>query len=314
MKKRKIAALTLSLALALPLAACGQSGGGTTETNSGGGSADNYPSSTITIVCPWDAGGTSDGLCRIVSEIGAGGTVATTEFKNTAGDGYTLCQEAIGVFTLQPYVRDVDYTIDDFIPVAALSNEPIIMIAGKNSGITSIEDLLAKDAVTYGFSGSGSLMELSQKQFFGMTDVEATGISYDGSSPTIAALLGGHIDVCVGHPGEVMQYVESGDAVALGIFNDERDPRDNLKNIPTFKEMGCDVTMSVWKFLMVPASTPDEIVTEITETLNAITATDEYKEFCDANQLLPLTMTTDEMVQRIKDEAAVNQALLAGES
>ena len=129
-----------------------------------------------------------------------------------------------------------------------------------------------------------------------------------------AALLGGHIDVCVGHPGEVMQYVESGDAVALGIFNDERDPRDNLKDIPTFKEMGYDVTMSVWKFLMVPASTPDEIVTEITETLNAITATDKYKEFCDANQLLPLTMTTDEMVQRIKDEAAVNQALLAGES
>lgn len=236
----------------------------------------------------------------------------TTE--TNSGDGYTLCQEAIGVFTLQPYVRDVDYTIDDFIPVAALSNEPIIMIAGKNSGITSIEDLLAKDAVTYGFSGSGSLMELSQKQFFGMTDVEATGISYNGSSPTIAALLGGHIDVCVGHPGEVMQYVESGDAVALGIFNDERDPRDNLKDIPTFKEMGYDVTMSVWKFLMVPASTPDEIVTKITETLNAITATDEYKEFCDANQLLPLTMTTDEMVQRIKDEAAVNQALLAGES
>ena len=31
-----------------------------------------------------------------------------------------------------------------------------------------------------------------------------------------------------------MQYVESGDAVAIGIFNDERDPRENLKDIPTF--------------------------------------------------------------------------------
>lgn len=164
MKQRKIAALALSLALALPLAACGQSGGGAQNTGSGaqsGGSADGYPNSTITIVCPWDAGGTSDGPCRIVSEIGAGsdyfgvnmvvqnsggagGTVATTEFKNAAGDGYTLCQEAIGVFTLQPYVREVDYTIDDFIPVAALSNEPIIMIAGKNSGITSIDDLLPR--------------------------------------------------------------------------------------------------------------------------------------------------------------------------
>ena len=232
---KKVLALSLSLSLALPLAACGDQG----ETEKGGGSTGSYPSSTITVVCPWDAGGTSDGLCRIVSEIGArdeyfgvnmvvqnsggaGGTVATTEFKNAAPDGYTLCQEAIGVFTLQPFVREVSYTIDDFIPVAALSNEPIIMIAGKDSGITSVDDLLEMDSVTYGFSGSGSLMELSQKQFFGMAGVEATGISYDGSSPTIAALLGGHIDVCTGHPGEVMQYVESGDAVAIGIFNDER--------------------------------------------------------------------------------------------
>lgn len=243
---------------------------------------------------------------------GAGGTVATTEFKNAAPDGYTLCQEAIGVFTLQPFVREVSYTIDDFIPVAALSNEPIIMIAGKDSGITSVDDLLEMDSVTYGFSGSGSLMELSQKQFFGMAGVEATGISYDGSSPTIAALLGGHIDVCTGHPGEVMQYVESGDAVAIGIFNDERDPRENLKDIATFKEMGYDVTMSVWKFLMLPAGTPEDVVTKVTETLTAITETDEYKEFCDANQLLPLTMTTEEMVERINEEAAVNQELLAG--
>lgn len=94
---KKVLALSLSLSLALPLAACGDQG----ETGKGGGSTGSYPSSTITVVCPWDAGGTSDGLCRIVSEIGArdeyfgvnmvvqnsggaGGTVATTEFKNAA--------------------------------------------------------------------------------------------------------------------------------------------------------------------------------------------------------------------------------------
>ena len=103
--------------------------------------------------------------------------------------------------------------------------------------------------------------------------------------------------------------------VAYQIYSARDEAAKDLNAVlAALKEMGYDVTMSVWKFLMVPASTPDEIVTEITETLNAITATDEYKEFCDANQLLPLTMTTDEMVQRIKDEAAVNQALLSGEA
>ena len=279
------------------------------------------------MVCPWDAGGTSDGLCRIVSEIGArdeyfgvnmvvqnsggaGGTVATTEFKNAAPTATPSVRRPSACLPFSPSSARSVTPLTTLSPVAALSNdEPIIMIAGKDSGITSVDDLLEMDSVTYGFSGSGSLMELSQKQFFGMAGVEATGISYDGSSPTIAALLGGHIDVCTGHPGEVMQYVESGDAVAIGIFNDERDPRENLKDIPTFKEMGYDVTMSVWKFLMLPAGTPEDVVTKVTETLTAITETDEYKEFCDANQLLPLTMTTEEMVERINEEAAVSQEL-----
>lgn len=331
MLKKRIAAMILSATMLLPLAACGGSDKDSTSAEPGNEASKDldYPKSTITLMCPWDAGGTSDGLCRILAEIGArdenfgvnmvvqnssgaGGTVATTEFKNAAGDGYTICQEAIGVFTLQPYVREVNYSLDDFIPVASLSNEPIIMVAGKNSGIKSMEDLLKKDTVNYGFSGSGSLMELSQKQFFGMTDINATGISFDGSSPTLAALLGGHIDVCVSHPGEVMQYIESGDAYPIGIFNEERDPREGIKDIPTFAEQGYDVAMSVWKFLIVPSSTPTEIVDHITETMNNITATDEYKEFCENNNLLPISMSSEEMIQRINDEAEVNQALLAG--
>ncbi len=336
MNKKKILALTLSLVMVLTLAACGNQNNTSQPANSG--SADpsgtpstttSYPKSTITIVCPWDAGGSSDGLCRTIAEVGsksdyfgvnmvvqntagAGGTVATTEFKNSAPDGYTICQEAIGVFTLQPFTREVSYSIDDFIPVVSLSNEPIIMIAGKASGINSLQDLVAKDSVTYGFNGAGSLMELSQKQFFGMTNVDAIGMSYDGSATTIAALLGGHIDVCVGHPGEVMQYIQSGDAVAIGIFGTERDTREGIKDIPTFAEQGYDVSMSVWKFLILPAGTPDDVVTVVRDTLNKITATPEFKTFCDNNNLLPLNLTTEEMLTRINAEAEVNKALLAG--
>ena len=126
MNKKKILVLTLSLFMVLTLAACGNQNNTSQPVNSG--SADpsgtpstttSYPKSTITIVCPWDPGGSSDGLCRTIAEVGsksdyfgvnmvvqntagAGGTVATTEFKNSAPDGYTIFQEAIGVFTLQP--------------------------------------------------------------------------------------------------------------------------------------------------------------------------------------------------------------------
>ena len=103
-----------------------------------------------------------EGVKRIVS----GGTTATTDFVGAATDGTAICLEAVGVFTLQPFVREVGYSIDDFTPVAGLTTEPIVMVASKNSGVKNMEELLAKGTVSYGFNGAGSLMELCQKKFF----------------------------------------------------------------------------------------------------------------------------------------------------
>ena len=116
--------LTLMLALAL----CTLTFAGVAETK--------YPNGAVTFICPWDAGGSSDATVRQIAELfnkatgantavenqaGAGGTVATTDFKNSTPDGQSICLEAIGVFTLQPFTREVGYTSDDFIPVYSLT-------------------------------------------------------------------------------------------------------------------------------------------------------------------------------------------------
>ncbi len=308
---KKLIALALTLVMVFSLTASAM--------------AADYPSSTVTFICPWDAGGSSDLITRKIAELfsaktgvstavenkgGAGGTVATTEFKNTKADGYTICQEAIGVFTLQPFTREVEYSIDDFIPVSALSVEPIIMLVSKDSGITDLKGLLEKGSILYGFSGAGSLMELSQKKLFADAGADAVGIPYDGSAPTLAALLGGHVDAAVCHPGEAIGYLESGDLVPVGIFSAERDTREAFANIPTMKEQGYDVTMSVWKFMIVPKDTPEDVVKTITEVLSECTASEEYQQFCEMSNLLYMDMTTEEMLTQINAEAEVNKALL----
>ncbi len=327
MKKRLL--LSATLAMSLVLSACGSAG----NTGSSGGAAASQAADAgvslkgrnVTFICPWDAGGSSDAMTRKVAEMfgkltgantnvenqgGAGGTTATTDFVGAATDGTAICLEAVGVFTLQPFVREVGYSIDDFTPVAGLTTEPIVMVASKNSGVKNMDDLLAKGTVSYGFNGAGSLMELCQKKFFSMTELAATGVSYDGSSETIAAALGGHIDVAVAHPAEILQYIETGDLYPIGIFNAERDTREGLKEIPTFKEMGYDVDMSVWKFMMIPKGTSEEMTAYIIDALDQIVKSDEFAEFCDSYTLLPTQQTSQEIVERIHNEADVNKQLL----
>lgn len=281
----------------------------------------------VTFICPWDAGGSSDAISRQIAELfaqqtgaktavenrgGAGGTIATTEFVAAPVDGTSICLEAIGVFTLQPFVREVKYSIDDFVPVVALSEEPIVMLASKGSGVKTLEDLKAKGSIVYGFSGAGSLMELSQKKLFADAGIEAVGIPYDGSSSALSAVLGEHVDVIVTHPGECLQYIETGDLSAIGVFSDERMMGKTLEDIPTFKEQGHDITMSVWKFFIVPKATSPETIDFLIEKLNACIDSPEYKALCEKLHLLPLSMTPEEMVTRIHEEAEVNKLLLAG--
>ncbi len=285
----------------------------------------NFPKAPITLICPWAAGGSSDATMRAIAEIGpdyfgvpmnvvnrdgAGGTVATTEFVNEKPDGYTICLEAIGVFTTQPFMRDVKYSMDDFRPVIGLTAEPIVMVASAKSGISNIEDMKKLGrAVTYGFSGSGSLMELAQKNFFATAKIEASAVPFDGGAPTMTALLGGHIDIGAAHPGELMQYIESGDLVPIGIFNPERDSRPGIKEIPTFVEQGYDIDMSVWKFLILPKAVPDDIANYITENMGKILADERFVDFAAKTNLLITPYTPEEVLTKVTNEAAVNKAL-----
>ena len=284
-----------------------------------------YPVDAVTFICPWDAGGTSDSTSRTMADLfaqigkvktavenqgGAGGTIATTNFKNSKPDGSAICLEAIGVFTLQPFTRAVGYTLEDFVPVRSLTQEPILLLAGKDTGFNSLQDIIDQGQVVYGSNGTGSLMELSEKKLFAEAGVDAIGIPYDGSNSTLAALLGGHVQVCTCHPSEGMKYVESGEAVALGIFNAERDPRDFLKDIPTFKEQGYDVVMSVWKFFIMPATTPADIIDQAKAILDQCAASEQFKTYCENNNLLIIDMTTEEMIAQINAEAEVNKAML----
>jgi tripartite-type tricarboxylate transporter receptor subunit TctC len=339
---KKLLSLLLCAGLLLTTAACSNSASSTSSAAStastvqaGSSEAEassaqkpaNFPKNPITFIVPWAAGGTSDGqvraianlgqkyfgaACTVVNRDGAGGTIATTEFVNTKADGYTICLEACGVFTTQPFIKDnIKYSIDDFKPLIGTTVEPIIMVASKSSGIKSLDDLKKKGStISYGFSGAGSLPQLSQQRFFETADIKSSAVPFNGGAPTITALLGNHVDVAAAHPGEIAQYLESGDVVPLGIFSPERDPRENLKDIPTFKEQGYDIDMSVWKFLMVPKDTPDDIANYLSDTLAQIEKDPQFTKYCENNTLAISGYQPNEILTKIKDEAAVNKELL----
>lgn len=117
----------------------------------------------------------------------------------------------------------------------------------------------------------------------------------------MTAVLGNQVDLATTQIGESLENIESGKLIPLTVFSDER-VKDYLPDTPTAKEQGVDVTVSQYRFLMVPKGTPEDIQDKLRDALDETFATEEYKKFNEANALTPMEIPGDEVVAQLEED------------
>ncbi len=274
---RKGLAGMFAMALMMTLSACGQSSQKpeTIAVSKQEGQAESQdasawtPKGDITIYCPYAAGGATDLCLRCIAEIlssqtgqnvnvvnreGGGGVVGTTQFKMEKPDGYSIAMISNSQFSTQPFLREVEYTIDDFIPFIGLNLEPNLLVVPYDAPYDTIEEFVAyfkdrpDETITYGHSGNGGIGHLTQTFFLknaGLTKNES--IPYSGNAEAITALLGGHITMCTANYVEATALFENKSAKALALIAKERSVKDAYKAIPTLRDCGHDVDLTIFR-------------------------------------------------------------------
>src|SRR6266571_7454886 len=142
MRFATMSALAIALAAPLPVAT----------------SAQTYPSRTVTVVVPFPAGGSVDGIARILVQKlnetvgqhfivenrpgGASGTVGANAVAKAAPDGYTLLVSA-SVHVINPFLyKNVPYdVVKDFSPVVLLADGPLIVSTTPGVAANNLKDL-----------------------------------------------------------------------------------------------------------------------------------------------------------------------------
>src|SRR6266481_4198892 len=137
-------------------------------------SAQTYPSRTVTVVVPFPAGGSVDGVARILVQKlnetvgqhfivenrpgGASGTVGANAVAKAAPDGYTLLVSA-SVHVINPFLyKSVPYdVVTDFTPVSLLADGPLIVSTTPSMPANNLKDLfdiVRKDPQKYTFAAT----------------------------------------------------------------------------------------------------------------------------------------------------------------
>ena len=296
---RKYGAAAIVAVGALALAGCSSSSGAP------GGAADsgNYkPKGRITMVVPFAAGGGSDiagratasgladasGLNISVQNIeGGSGAVGYSSFLSETGKGNYLLASETALLAL-PLTQKVEFDYKSFTPIMKLGDDSTLIVVLPDSPYKTCSDLTdaaQKKPVTVAISGITGLDNVIFTLMAQKTGAQFTKVPFESGAETITALLGGNVDAISDNPGEVAGQLKAGTMRALCAAADKRYTNDELKDIPTAKEQGIDVSFAQFRGLIAPGGISEKAKSYWIDTAKKFAESDAYKTYIDSNMM-----------------------------
>jgi len=259
-----------------------------------------YPSGPVTLVCPYPPGGGVDLLIQallaplqralmqpvVVSyRPGAAAAVGTASVANAPADGHTVLLGSASTVTI-PEVdrllqRPPSFTLEQLVPVALLSVEPTVLIVHPSLPVTNALEFVALAKAhpgevvvsSGGFYGPSHLPMLLLERAAGVRFRHLVG---SGGGPAMTAVLSGNAVAYAAQPNIATPHLQAGRARALAHWGTGTLP--GLADVPSFKQVGIDVTFYDWFAIFAPAGTPPPVFNALRAALRAAAADKQFRD------------------------------------
>lgn len=248
-----------------------------------------YPAKPITLVIGFPPGGGADHVGRVYANAmskqlgqpvvvenrpGAGSTIGASLAARAAPDGYTLYLGNSSVMGSDTALYKVDYTPDNFVPVAQLTTGPMVLIANASSGIKSVQDMVDRakknpGGVNVASSGNGVITHLAAVEFMSLADVDLMHIPYKGGAPATQSVAAGDTDVSFATAPSAKAIIETGKVIGLAVTSANK---SKLLEYPPIAETVPGYDVSNWWGVFVPRGTPDGVINKLFEATNTVLA------------------------------------------
>lgn len=236
------------------------------------------PTSPITLIVPYGAGGSTDTIGRLLADHmegtlgvpvvvenvpGGVGAVGIQQLANSAPDGYTLSLTSGSIQTIVPHTTPLDYDIWEMTFIASTHESVAGRFTTPATGFTTIDELIA-----YGQTAGNELIDVTSGGF-GLPDIgsvllsEAVGglnyrpLATDGGAESVLRLLAGDADMGQNSASTTSAYIETGELIPLLIES---------ASWPALEAMGVPKSSDLYGYtivnpasLLAPAGLPENI-------------------------------------------------------
>ncbi len=278
--------------------------------------AQDYPAREIRSLCNFGAGSGADIVVRFYSDrlsklagkpvivenkVGANGAIASDALAKSRPDGYTIMiTPASSTIAAAPYLFK---NPKDFGAVTTIASLSFVIAVDAAGPIKSIDQLVAhlKSKPNHGFYGTSSNTGVIAAELFKVkAGLNTTYAPYKQNPQALTDLLLGQIDF--------LSYDATwavGQGARLRILAATAAKRSvALPGVPTLTELGYgDSDVTPWWGVVVPAGTPKPIIDKLAGWFNAITASEDTKQFLARAAFDPFPGTPEQMRTLMKSDA-----------
>ncbi len=254
-------------------------------------SAQGFPSSTVIIVVPYPAGGSTDVLARAVgnelsklwkqpvvveNQGGASSIIGTNRVAKAAPDGHTLLLTIDATVVHNRFLfKKLPYDPDkSLLPVTMLAKSGQLVIANPSFPAKNLRELVdaarrVPGEIAYGSYGAGTQPNLLFETLGEREHLKFLQVPYKGIAPVVTAVVAGEVQVSVASPAAAASMVKGGKVKALAIGGSKRS--DLFPDVPTMVESGYPyIDSAIWWGIFAPGGTSAKLVDQINRDVASV--------------------------------------------
>ena len=250
--------------------------------------AEAYPTRPVRIIVAQAPGSGSDIGARLMGQWlserlgqqfvvenrpGAGGNVGTEAVVRAPPDGYTILL-VVSSNTVNATLYDkLNFSfIRDIAPVAGIYIVPLIMEVNPSFAAQTVPEFLAlakanPGKINMASAGIGSAQHVAGELFKFMAGTDLVTVHYRGSTPALADLLAGQVQVMFDVTPSSIPLIKAGKLHALAVTTATR--VETLPETPVLGDFVPGYEASAWLGFGVPKDTPAAIVGILNREVNA---------------------------------------------
>ena len=261
---------------------------------------------------PWQAGGSSDIVARIVSvplaetlkqpvvidnKAGANGNLGADIVAKSLPDGHTILIGDIGSLAISPALYKMPFDPStDLRGITMLTYSPHLLVVHPSVQARNLPELIAlskKTDLNFAVSAMGSAPHIAGVALERASGARWQYVPYKGGSQALTDTAGGQTQVLVLGMLAALPFVKDGRLKVLGVS--KRTRMAMLADVPTIAEQGFpDFESGSWQGAVAPKATPDAIVARLSSELTRIVRLPENQARLAALGTEAVTMTPAE--------------------